>query len=340
MTFNFIRFCEDNNIPYITHGVNVKVSDDCNISCPFCNDGPSPDPSFHLGVNTDLQVFSCWRDPTHRGRSLHRLLMKLLRCGYDRARMLLGQQPLWLREGEFDGLLDDIWTIPSQPSRHLQIPADFRAFTGQYSSEQPFLNYLADRGFKGQQAQKLFAAYGLYWAISGPFRHRIMFTNEVSGQLLNWTGRSIKPNNPVRYLSLSEADGAVTGIKQLVWNFDRLLEQPQRLCVVVEGPFDALKLDFLGRHFGLRATCVFGQSATLEQLGYLAALAELYDGLIVMFDRDSESRAEGVAAQLSWLPVWMAMLPEGLKDPGEMNLKQVRLLAQQLHRQTDQRKSI
>lgn len=330
--FDFVRFCEDHNIRYVTRGVNVKASDDCNISCPFCNDSPLPDPSYHLGVTNELQAFSCWRNPTHRGRTLHRLIMKLLRCSYDKAREILGQQPLWLKEGRFEELFDaeDLFAVRVKPVDVLTVPTEFRQFAGQYQAEQRFKQYLADRGFHGNYLNKVLTQYGMYWAISGPFKQRVILTNERDGELLNWTGRSIQPHQSIRYLSLSEEDGAVVGIKQVLWNFDQLVAEPQTLCLVHEGPFDALKVDVLGQRFGLRATCVFGQSATLEQLGYLTALTDLYDQVVVMFDRDSEDRAEAVASQLCWLPVTAVSIPDGIKDPGEMTLKQVKSLAQQL----------
>jgi hypothetical protein len=335
--FDFIRFCEQHDIPYVTKGVNKKVSDDCNISCPFCNEGPDPDPSKHLGVNSELGVYSCWRNPIkHRGRTLHKLIMKLLRCSYADARTILGQQPLWLKEGQFELFAEDPTSLfvdkhENAAVEELTFPEEFRTFESKFSSEERFVNYLVDRGFYRGRLRHLYNRYNLRWAVSGRYKNRIIIPNTLDGHLVNWTSRSIEKNQTVRYLTLSDEQGALVNIKKMIFNWDSLVESPSSLVVVCEGPVDALKIDFYGHFNGLRATCLFSQLPTKEQLAYIAALSDLYDGVVVMLDDTAQDLAESLVDQLSWLPIRCHPLPLGVHDPGELTDKQVYELGKQLN---------
>lgn len=334
--FDFIRFCEQHDISYVTKGVNKKVSDDCNVSCPFCNEGPDPDPSKHLGVNSELGVYSCWRNPTkHRGRTLHKLIMKLLRCSYADARTILGQQPLWLKEGQFELFAEDPNSLFLETTdtvvEDLTLPEEFRTFEAKYSSEERFVDYLVGRGFCRGRLKHLYKQYDLHWAISGRFKNRIIIPNQLEGRLVNWTSRSIDKNQTVRYLTLSAEQGALVNIKKMIFNWDSLIESPSSLVVVCEGPLDALKLDFYGRRNGLRATCLFGQLPTKEQLAYIASLSDLYDAIVVMLDDTAQDLSGSIVDQLNWLPVRYHPLPSGVHDPGELTDRQVCELSKQLH---------
>lgn len=335
--FDFVQFCEQHDIPYVTRGVNKKVSDDCNISCPFCNDSSNPDPSYHLGVNSALGVYSCWRNPTkHRGRTLHKLIMKLLQCSYADARNILGQQPLWLKEGQFEKLSKEPSRLFDQEEssindqHELTFLKEFRPFGSKFSSEEKFLDYLVGRGFQRGRLAHFCKRYQLCWAVAGYYRNRVIIPNYLEGRLVNWTSRSIQSQQTVRYLTLSQSQGALVNIKHMLFNWDQLVKDPKSLVVVCEGPMDALKLDYYGYWKGIRATCLFSQMATQEQLAYIAALTDLYDGVVVMLDDTAQELAESLVSQLSWLPVRYHALPKGVHDPGELTERQVLALGQQL----------
>ena len=338
--FDFIHFCEQRNISYITKGVNKKVSDDCNISCPFCNDSSSPDPSMHLGVDSVRGVYSCWRNPTsHRGRTLHKLIMKLLRCSYNEAREILGQQPLWLKEGQFEKMAEDpskLFASEQTEVQELKFPEEFRPFDHKYSSEKRFTQYLIERGFYLGILPRFIKQYQLHWSVSGRYKQRIIIPNQLDSVLVNWTSRSIDSKQSVRYLTLSEDQGALVNIKKMIFNWDQLVEHPSKVVVVCEGPFDALTLDFFGYRYGLRATCLFSQMATTEQLAYVAALTDLYEGVVVMLDDTASELAESLVDQLNWLPICCESLPEGVHDPGELSAKQVCVLSKQLNAKVEE----
>lgn len=331
--FDFIQFCEEHRIPYVTQGVNKKVSDDCNVSCPFCNETADPDPSFHLGVDSERQVYSCWRNPRkHRGRTLHRLIMKLLRCSYQQACELLGQQPLWLKEGQFEQLADDptqFFIQHKEQQSELMLLDEFHQFGTTRHAEIQFIDYLLGRGFKEKHLPTLTKNYRLHWTVSGRYRQRVIIPLYQDARLVGWTSRSIHPKTPTRYLTLSEDEGALLNVKKMIFNWDSLINEPQDLVVVCEGPFDALKVDYFGKAYGLRATCLFSQMATMEQVAYIAALTDLYQKVIIMLDDTATLLAESLCDQLPMLPVEAKALPSGFHDPGELTSAQVWKLSKQ-----------
>ncbi len=338
--FDFIQFCEEHRIPYISQGVNKKVSDDCNISCPFCNETADPDPSFHLGVDSERQVYSCWRNPRkHRGRTLHRLIMKLLHCSYQHVCELLGQQPIWLKEGQFEQLADDptqfFMTQKSIESTELEMLEEFRAFGTTRQAEKPFTQYLLGRGFKDKTLLQFTQTYQLHWAVSGRYKQRVIIPLCQDQKLVGWTSRSIHPKTPTRYLTLSEDEGALLNVKKMIFNWDSLIDDPQDLIVVCEGPFDALKMDYFGKPYGIRATCLFSQMATMEQVAYIAALTDLYQKVIILLDSTATALAESLCDQLPMLPVEAKTLPNGFDDPGELTMAQVWKLSKLWYQQLE-----
>lgn len=332
--FDFVQFCEENNIPYVTRGVNKKVADDCNISCPFCNATSDGDPSFHLGVNSELGVYSCWRNQRkHRGRTLHRLIMQLLRCSYYQACDVLGQQPTWLQEGKFETLADkgeNLFDDAPIIINSLDIPDEFRKFGSGFNSEKRFIDYLVnDRGFATKQLPKLTQQYQLHWSINGRYKDRVIIPIIQNHEWVGWTGRTIHKASPVRYLTTSSIENAPVNVKDIIFNWDTLIEDPLQVVIVTEGPFDGIKIDFFGQNFGVRGTCLFGQNGTLEQLAYVAALTDLYQLVIFIFDDTSTLLAEAMVDQLPGMRVIAQTLPEGIHDPGELTYAQVWKLSKQ-----------
>lgn len=328
--FDVIRFLDQYRIPYITHGVNVKRNE-INISCPFCAKTHNPDPSYHLGIDVERSWFSCWRDRRfHRGRTLHRLIMALVPCGYTQACEILGQAPIWVDGDRFETLSFDEPDLPPPPP--LEFPAEFRVIDDSAGSVR-FASYLVEsRGFHPDNISRLVHRYKLMCALRGPYKDRIIIPNRIDGKLVNWTARSIYSTAAVRYLSLSDFQGATTSIKRCVYNSDALL-RGGGILLVVEGPFDALKVDFYGSRFGVRATCLFNKKATMTQLGYLGELANVFTKIVPMFDQGELLDQRDLLDQLSWLPndslaEWTC--PSHVKDPGDLSPNDVRALCNQL----------
>jgi hypothetical protein len=187
-----------------------------------------------------------------------------------------------------------------------------------------FHDYLDRRGFDHSQQSIMTELYDLRCALIGQFKNRIVFPIHEGKKIVGYTGRAID-GGKLRYLS---HPGAI--VKQhLLW--ENLLVSGGRKLFVTEGPFDALKVDYVSRISGLpdRATCTFGVNVSPSQIEKLQMLAPEFDRLVILFDNDAygkalllqqELRSTGIAARVE-------RVPEGIKDPGAMSWKNVLDLA-------------
>lgn len=322
MKFDIERFYQQRGIDYIDKGVNVK-KDEINISCPFCNSSANPDPSYHLGVATNGKHWSCWRDKKHRGRTLHRLIMKLIRVSYNEASDILGEKVTWLEEGAFDTLdPENLFSeaTEEQEEKTLELPDNFTKFQ-HFRSGVPYENYLTDRQFHPNHIDDFVSQYDLRYCISGIWAGRILLPINFNFDLVTWTGRAIGRNASLRYRSLSERETALVSIKDVVFNFDELLNYKGKVLFITEGPFDAMKMDFYGQRVKCRATCLFSKALRTSQLILLAELADNFDKLVVLLDSSELDTELEVQSMFAFIQdkIELGVLPEGIDDPGELS---------------------
>lgn len=335
MKFDIKKFYEQHHIEYITHGTNCKRGE-INISCVFCNSEGNPDPSYHLGVDPRTGYWSCWRNrKRHRGRRLHRLIMKLARCTYQRACEILGDKVVWVEEGSFESFIGNPDTFFDKKAsktapKSLEWPKEFVKFQG-FRSGKRFENYLLSRGFRQNHLKSLTDQYQIHYCISGNYSDRLIIPVHLDYQLISWTSRTIKTNTTLRYLSLSEKDGALKSIKSLIFNFDSLVESGGNVLFVVEGPFDAIKMDFFGQNYGARATCLFSKTATPDQIDLLSELSMVFDLVVVLLDAAEAADIMDLGSSLAFLDdrVVQGELPRGFSDPGELGFRQIRTMTEQ-----------
>lgn len=326
MKFDIQLFYDQHHIDYITKGTNVKKGE-VNIACPFCGD----DPSYHLGVNRQTLYWSCWRNKRqHRGRTLHRLIMKLLKCTYNQAAEYLGEDKVFLDNDAFEELIrkpesifDDV--VERRPS--LLFPKEFRHLSNDRESSR-FREYILSRGFFPAEIDDLIEEYQLMYSIEGTQGGRLILPIFYNGALVSWTGRSISKKSNLRYLSLSESDGAVENIKNILPNYDSLYDVPGHVLFICEGPWDFIKVDFYARKFNCRATCLFNKMATQDQIILLSDLAGKFKRFVLLLDSGELADTLSLESDLSFLgkKVIQGMLPQSVSDPGELTYRQVREL--------------
>ena len=328
MQFNIEEFYLRRGIEFITKGTNVKRGE-INISCPFCNASANPDPSYHLGVDPHTGYWSCWRNRKHKGKRLHRLLMKLLRISYKEACDILGEKVDWVREGSFHIFDEDFDTTTlfggvndeDVEEKVLELPEEFRRFNG-YLSEKPFLQYLQHgRKFHRSHVLEVVDLYDFHFVISGKWQNRLILPITLDTTLQTWTGRHLQPDATLRYRSLSEKEGALMSIKDLVFNYDALINEGGRILFVCEGPFDAIKLDFYARDLDCRATALFSKALRTSQSYLLAELANVFDKIVILLDAEELEATLVSDSTLAFLTnqVVTGELEPGFKDPGELN---------------------
>lgn len=322
MAFDWIQFCEQNGVEFVTTGPNVARGNIA-VHCPFC--GPS-DPSQHMSINLEGAGWSCWRNPDHRGKNPVRLVQALLGCSIDQARRLVGGATYLPADllGQVQEQLSEPTMRESQP---LKLPKEFLALSDRPTAR-PYVAYLRRRGFSDKQIARLDKDYSIRYCTRGSFGGRIIFPVYYSGELVTWVGRSISPNAELRYKRLTTdpekakkdgtpvAAGSTRGV--LLW-FDELMNSDADAIILVEGPFDALKVDVLGKRRGIRATCFFTAAPSEDQVGLLHDLLPRFRRRFLLPDKDAQVLGVRTAAALHALDVKLLKLPDGLKDPGELD---------------------
>ncbi|HET9285770.1 MAG TPA: hypothetical protein VFR24_27785 [Candidatus Angelobacter sp.] len=310
---DWVQFLADYNIHYVTSGPNTKKNE-ISIRCPMCG---SDDPSQHMGLRLDGTAWGCHRNAEHRGKSPVRLIVALLGCSYNQAKLTLEQydapDPDSLPDilsGLLGTLSDTAGSNSQKTAPNLIFPSEFQAI----SASGRFYDYLYNRGL--DNPIEVATTYNLQCCNVGKWKDRIIIPVYKNRKLIAWTGRAITdPINAPRYLSTSNA------IKTTVLNDD---VSPGKLLFITEGPFDAIKLDFFGYRLGASAVAVFGTSITIEQILLLSEISKRFQETVILLDSDAVEPAFNL---LDWLPrASMGGLPDGIKDPGMLSRDQVETL--------------
>ena len=318
---NILEILENRGVEYVDHGNNVKKGFVA-VHCPWCGDN---DRSHHMNIHPVDGNWFCFRNrEQHKGRRPHRLLMRLLGCSYDTIQSLLkGRSDLQsLRER----LNDDKTPPPAKASVNNQVERNMPKISA-IETHQRFYRYLETRGYDAIHIHMLAATYDLRCALSGRFKNRIVFPVKVRGRVIGHTGRCVD-NGRLRYLSYPGS-----AIKQhLLW-YDLMRKEhtlPQRSrkgavstrsLYICEGPFDAMRIDYVARASGLndRATCLFTTSATPGQIDEIHKLKKKFTAIYILFDKGALTQAMRLRAQLVGCKTTITQLPEGIEDPGDMS---------------------
>lgn len=326
--FDWATFIREQHIPYVTSGPNVKRGE-WNVHCPFCG---SADPSMHLGMQLETGWWSCWRNRAqHSGKSPVRLIMALLRVPYARAREIAGLGEGYIDPEGFDALAARLLTregATGRPAevrrRRLDMDPSFRPI-GPRGSTRRLYEYLRDeRGFDGQSAagqdvDVVCELYGLRGG-TGDFNSRVVLPYVMDGELVTWTGRAVGESF-MRYRDL-DIKHSILAPKETLFNHDAMLDPFARVLLVLEGPMDALKADFYGEPYGVRAVALSTNSITDAQ-SYLLQTAMRMERVFIGMDNKSGFGAVDsmrMKQQISFLgnSLGVAMVPYGAGDAGEL----------------------
>ena len=327
----------EHGVRFVDRGANVKRGE-INIQCPFCG---SADPSQHMGLNLESGFWACWRNSEHRGKSPLRLLCKLLNISYGRARQIAGMTDNEPPDPDgFDAVAARIMGRDSGIKRVEQVRREFLSLPREFQPLTPrgaagkFFRYMEQRKFAGPEIEELSAFYRLRGALTGPWKDRVVLPYVMDGNIVAWTGRAIV-HSEIRYKDLA-LEECLVPIKQTLFNYDAMTKPSQRVLVVVEGPFDALKVDVYGHDLGVRAVALSTNTISEEQIYMIEEFAPTFHTVVVMLDNASElgvvdsmrmkQKLRGVQ-NLAIMPV-----PFGLKDAAEMTPIQARTFTEGLLR--------
>ncbi|KKN90047.1 hypothetical protein LCGC14_0231600 [marine sediment metagenome] len=329
MQFNWQKFCDTNKIRYVESGSNVSRGHIA-IQCPFCGDS---DPSEHMGLLRKGIMWGCWRVKSHRGRRPQRLIMKILSCSHDQANHIVG-------EGPKPDLTDFEMTLAKlkgadkkvEKTARLEMPSNFKRIINKGFGKR-FISYLRrERGFSLPEALRFSRQYKLHYCMEDRWEWRIIIPFYMEGELVGWTGRTIRKDEELRYQSLSHEPEkanlrgdpvALMSVKDILYNFTNLKKGGGRTLYITEGFFDATKIDFYARELGVRATCIFSTDITDEQLWLLSELVPKFGQTRLLLDAGQLVNSFVAASDLSHLGVKISSLPKGVTDPGDLSKKQV-----------------
>lgn len=346
--FDWVQFLTTRGIPYSTRS-RKEGRGNVAIACPWCLESRNSPEDWHLGISTTGRGFSCWRNPEHRGVRPHRLVQALLNCSWQEAAQIVGDNDPGLPEiGDtgFGRMIGDLMDGPTTAPRKKREPLAFTQHIrpllgGRGHGAQYFLDYLCTRGYRMADMPKLLYQYDLHYALAGPFRYRLVFPVRHPEGLKCWTGRSISRGETLRYLALSDdpekakASGlpcAEASLHDTLWQYDRIVENPADVLVVGEGPFDALRMDYLGATHGVRATCLFGKSISEAQAVLLADVGALYKRRVMLLDADAAIDGIHSVQRYSFMGFDALFLPAGIKDPAMLTQGQFDKLLNSIHK--------
>lgn len=326
--FSWQTFLDQFNISYVTKGPSVTRGHVA-VRCPFCVD----DPSEHLSISLEGKGWRCWRNPKqHAGKSPTRLIVGLIGCSYDRAKEIAGEDRSHIPNNFIDRVTSLLDTKEERETdRSLEMPIDFKAIRNR-TSQLPCINHLRDRGLDDIEIFRLTKRFNLRYCTSGPFKARIIFPVFYKQRLVSYTGRSVLPDAKIRYKTLTAdpekaremgVKPAVGPINDYLLFYDDLMRSTSETVVVVEGPFDALLMNILGRKLGIVATCIFTNTPTQAQIDLFHEIMPRFRRRCVMLDNDMYAQALRLKSELMSLGVEQVSLPRGVKDPALLRKKQL-----------------
>ena len=306
--------------------------------CPFHNEKP---PSFY--VSPSKGIFKC----SGRGKSGTAVgfVMEQEHCSYtDALRYLARKYHIHIEEEELDA--EEI--ARRNHNESLLLVCDFaqKWFASQLRTPQGSAVGLAYFRHRGLEDQTI-ASFGLGWAPSGPtalleaaraagykdeylldaglvvkmddgtlkdkFRERVMFPiHSVSGRVIAFSGRTLRSDNPAKYVNSPETDIYVKSRNLLGIYHAKSEISRQDCCILVEGNLDMVMMHQTGIK-NVVASC--GTSLTVEQVRLIHKFTQ---NVTIMYDGDSagiHAAIRGLSLVLAeGLNVKIVLLPEG-DDP-------------------------
>ena len=156
-------------------------------------------------------------------------------------------------------------------------------------------------------------------SLSDKFRERVMFPiHSVSGRVIAFSGRTLRSDNPAKYVNSPETEIYVKSRNLLGIYFAKAAIAREDRCILVEGNVDVVMMHQLGIT-NVVASC--GTSLTVEQVRLIKKFTE---NITIMYDGDSA----GIHAALRGIPMVLAegmnvrivLLPDG-DDPDSFSRK-------------------
>lgn len=327
MSWDWLQFLTRHRVHHVTRGHNVGP-DEVNIKCPFCGDA---DPSEHMGISLSGRGWRCLRCD-QKGKSRANLIEKILRCSREEARRLAGYDEPPAQTEDYSRRTTLLWTDRAPPPSPAppRMPPAFRPLMDGGPMSEPFVRYMAGRGYGPAELEWIAREYDLRYATTGPFAWRVIIPiRDRRGALITWQGRAISPNEGAKYKTLSaQLDRASYGQVASRSSQRTLLGLPAlhaardaRALIICEGAMDAIRLSLYGRALRVYATCLFGLGVSDDQVEELEELAGRFPRRWLCIDAREAATPSvrgPILRRLASVGARLLDLPPSAKDPGEL----------------------
>lgn len=302
--FSWPDFCASYGISFVEKGKSVAKGN-VYIECPWCADGKK-----YMGLSVDDTKWGCWKSEEHRGVRPHRLVQALLGISYSDACGIVEDAPV---SGELSDVRDRLEPKPKRERRQpVVVPDEFFRLGGtvRWPREHRFLWYLEKRGF--ENPARVASHYGLLGCLSGRFNNRLILPiRDVRGVLRGWTARALSRRESVRYLDYP--DGSIKGYG---YHAPDIASDGSDVLALVEGPFDALTLDYYGRPLGLRAAALLGLVG--RAVPYLRrSVVPQFRRIVICLDPGADVQAMRLRDRFPKSSV--SVVPSDACDPGDLS---------------------
>lgn len=156
-------------------------------------------------------------------------------------------------------------------------------------------------------------------SLADKFRERVMFPiHSVSGRVVAFSGRTLRADNPAKYINSPETEIYIKSRNLLGIYFAKSEISRQDKCILVEGNIDMVMMHQLGIR-NVVASC--GTSLTVEQIRLIHKFTE---NVTIMYDGDSagiHAAIRGLSLILAeGMNVKIVLLPDG-EDPDSFSRK-------------------
>ena len=277
-----------------------------NICCPYCTDS-----HFHLSIHERSFGCRCFREGVRK--DLIPTLVKISHRNVDEVRRLVAEAR------------PSVHTKPAIPqgekTDNLSSPLRLDSSSAEW-------HYLKVRlGVEPDVVDRMVDVWGLARFHIGRLSYRVAVpVTNSKGKQIGWSGRAIIPTQHPRYLMAGDTRAMASAVCRA--RTDLLA----RLMILVEGPFDALKISAVclaGHLEGVVPVALLGSVVTEEK--YMAACLEYHGPIAYLPDSDVTSFASAQklntlnsTAKAFGMKVSLApRLPNSYKDAGDTPPKEL-----------------
>jgi hypothetical protein len=259
--------------------------------------------------------------------------MRLLGCSREYAESLVQSDATDL--SDFDALAAEFLAgnKVSGTQRKLELLSDFKPLSNRRGRAMRYFDYMVEkRVFDPTDIPFLKDVYDMRYCDRCEFKGwkgRIIFPIYRKGKLMSWTGRTIYKAEDIRYRTLSHRPNdyglppALDNVRNLLYNYDEAISRKWKVCVLVEGVMDVLKVDYFGVAKGICAVGTFGTGIRTEQLNDLQDVRDKCDHLVSCVDEGAELSLMKLKDATREMGLVNIPLPAGIEDPGELSERQV-----------------